>query len=162
MIQGPLRYTGTLLRVKIVVLISSLASQLRLAWPPAHSAKIIRHTYTRRRAMHCHSTGIAQISQCSLQLCIVVCVWKFISQWPRCIKFAFDRKSEKSNANRVLTNQNHALRACVWFFWFAIKRKFLYATGPMMLRSFTPGCVSGNLKKKKKKKKNGIMTVNRL
>ena len=48
-------------------------------------------------------------------------------KWPRCIKFAFERKSEKSNANWFLTNQNRALRTCVWFFWLAFKRKF-YAT----------------------------------
>ena len=35
------------------------------------------------------------------------------------------------NANWVLTNQNCALRACVWFFWFAFKHKF-YATGPIV------------------------------
>ena len=52
-------------------------------------------------------------------------------QRPRCIKFAFERKSEKSNANWFLTNQNRALRTCVWFFRFAFKRKF-YATGPIM------------------------------
>ena len=50
--------------------------------------------------------------------------------WPCCIKFVFERKSEKSNANWFLTNQNPALRTCVWFFWFAFKRKF-YATGPV-------------------------------
>ena len=54
----------------------------------------------------------------------------FSCHWPRCIKFAFERKSEKSNANWVLTNQNRALRICVWFFWLAFKRKF-YATGPL-------------------------------
>ena len=32
----------------------------------------------------------------------------------------------------MLTNQNHALRTCVWFFWFAFKRKF-YATGPYII-----------------------------
>ena len=53
-----------------------------------------------------------------------------MSFWPRCIKLAFDRKSDKSNATWILTNQNRVLRTCVWFFWFAIKRKF-YATGPM-------------------------------
>ena len=47
---------------------------------------------------------------------------------PRCIKFAFERKSEKSNATWVLTNQNRALRTCVWFFWLAFKRNF-YPTG---------------------------------
>ena len=49
--------------------------------------------------------------------------------WPCCIKFVFERKSEKSNATWLLTNQNRALRICVWFFWSAFKRKF-YATGP--------------------------------
>ena len=50
--------------------------------------------------------------------------------WPCWIKFAFERKSEKSNANWVLTNQNRALRICVWFYWLAFKRK-CYATGPI-------------------------------
>ena len=50
------------------------------------------------------------------------------NNWPRCMKFVFERKSEKSNANWVLTNQNRAIRACVWFFWLAFKCKF-YATG---------------------------------
>ena len=52
---------------------------------------------------------------------------------PRCIKLAFERKSEKSNANWFLTKQNRALRICVWFFWFAFKRKF-YATGWISFR----------------------------
>ena len=43
---------------------------------------------------------------------------------PRSIKFAFERKSDKSNANWVLTNHYRALGTCVWFFWLAFKRKF--------------------------------------
>ena len=55
---------------------------------------------------------------------------------PCCIKSAFERKSEISNANWFFTNQNRTLRTCVWFFWFAFKRKF-YATGPWSLRGFS-------------------------
>ena len=52
-----------------------------------------------------------------------------VTYMARCIKLAFDQKSQNSNANWFLTNQNRALRICVWFFWFAFKHKF-YATGP--------------------------------
>ena len=59
--------------------------------------------------------------------------------WPRCIKCAFERKSEQSYSNWVLTNHNRALRICVWFFWLALKRKF-YATGPLYRNwGFEPG-----------------------
>ena len=40
----------------------------------------------------------------------------------------------------ILTNQNRALRTCVWFFWFAFKRKF-YATGPIPGGPKNPGTV---------------------
>ena len=52
-------------------------------------------------------------------------IFAIVTHWPRCITFVFERKSEISNANWFLTNQNR-----VWFVWFAFKRKF-YATEPL-------------------------------
>ena len=49
----------------------------------------------------------------------------FLRQRFRCIKFAFERKSEKSNANWILTNQNCALRTCVWFFLICVQTQIL-------------------------------------
>ena len=62
--------------------------------------------------------------------CMGTDLFSYSTPWPRCIKFAFEHKSEKFNTNLFLTNQNRALRTSVWFFRFAFKRKF-YATGPL-------------------------------
>ena len=63
--------------------------------------------------------------------------------WPRCIKFAFERKSQKSNANWVLTNQNRALRICVWFVWLAFRTQILcYRATVYVLDPPPPPCIS--------------------
>ena len=81
--------------------------------------------------IYCLSQTDKRLPVCVLQRShLPVNTWAVrVTQRPRCIKLAFERKSEKSNGNWFLTNQNRALSICVCFFWFAFKRKF-YATGP--------------------------------